>query len=153
MKQAKHSVKTAFKEARRALIVEKKLHGYSTDMLCKEFNISEARVREELIAAQKSNLLQTIEQRILDKLSTKALDLYDKALADNDLFVAKDVLTIANKIADRDSKKQVQREGMNLQLWMQMRRERLKDDPSSESGGDVIEAVATSVATDDDETE
>jgi hypothetical protein len=79
---------------------------------------------KELALAKKQNFLYDIEQKILSELTPLALELYEKALKDGDLFVAKDILLHSSKIADRHAKKEQQQEGMGLQLWLQLRKER-----------------------------
>lgn len=111
------------RRARRALIVWDRLHGYTLQQLQDKYQLSTKKVMMEMTKARKEGLLQDIESRIIGELSTKALDLYTKALDEGDLFVAKDILLHAAKVADRSAKQQIQKEGMTLQLWMQMRKE------------------------------
>ena len=118
-----------------------RLHGMTHQDLSSKYNLSEAGVKLELNKAKKAGLLKGIEERIIGELSNKALDLYTKALEDGDLFVAKDVLVHAAKIADRHDKKEQVQQGMSLQLWMQLRKERLLNEETAE--GEVIDVQPT----------
>jgi hypothetical protein len=111
-----------YKDTRMAMMVYKRLHGYSLSKLANEFNLSEQTITKELLRAKKTNLLRTLEQKILEALVPKAITLYDKALDDGDLFVAKDVFAQAHKVADRESKQEISREGMGLQAWLALRK-------------------------------
>lgn len=131
-----------FVKARRALIVWDRLHGHTLATLQKKYNLSQKQMRKEMTKAKKSGLLEGIEEKILTTLSDKALALYEKALADGDLFVAKDVLVHAAKIADRHAKKEEQQQGMSLQLWLQLRKEKQQ----LEENGEVIDVEPSAKA-------
>ena len=124
---------------RRVMMLESKIKGSTNGQLMKEFNLSQKQLKNELLKAKQENLVRDIEANILERLATKALKLYDKALDEEDLFVAKDVLAQVHKIAERKEKKQLSEQNVGLALWLQARKEKLLEEDKEKFSGEIIE--------------
>ena len=125
-------------EARRREVATHRLNGEKVKDIARRMNLSERTVKRDLDRARKSGLLREFEDAVMERLVPKALEQYESALRDGDLFVAKDVLHHAARIADRDVKVKSRAAGMSLQMWLQMRKEnqgKEEDEDALQAGG------------------
>lgn len=123
-------------QVRYGLVVARRLLGTTVKKIGEQMGLSMSTVNRDLRRARKAGLIADYENAILDKLVPIAVEKYQKALQEDDLFVAKDILAQASKIADRTSKEQSQKAGMSLQLYLQMRKENALQDQE-----EVIDAL------------
>jgi DNA-binding CsgD family transcriptional regulator len=73
-------------------------------------------------AAREGNILKH-EETILERLIPKAIAAYEKALDNNDVFVAKDLLGHLMKLSERVDKRQEHVEELSLNAWLKTRKQ------------------------------
>lgn len=110
------------KRVRAMGMFELKVKGWTHEEIAAEYRCSTDTVARLLDWAAREGQILKHEEAILDRLMPKAIAVYEKALDNNDVFVAKDLMATLSRLSERIDKRQEHVEELSLAAYLKTRR-------------------------------